>query len=232
MAKFIHNKSGVVKSYLGTEIQDGEFYQIPVEKEIAYSQKDNLISDISSGVVCMSKDGSTDITIGISYQIDFLKSNIPQDVSIAENKPFADAKGFRARFKGISGIATAGQTTNIDYTLSEERYITGVRLLVKDCAFGDNVDLEIVDTTYTYAGILYSADDNGTAWSVSQPNGVVLDRFGESWYVANDGETQPDVVVPYPARLLAGLTVRIIYHSVGLINSDLKANIYLHWKSE
>lgn len=128
--------------------------------------------------------------------------------------PFSDADGFRARFKGYEGTASAGQTTDIDFLISGERNINGVCLILTNHADGDNVDFKIVDKD----GIMSTA-------------GTVLDTFGENWYVDDTIKSQAQTILPYRAKILAGLYVRVTYRSVGNTNVKVKANLYLHWKA-
>lgn len=149
---------------------------------------------------------------------------------IVRSSAFSDASGFRARFKGISGVAAPG-VTNIDTEITEERWINGVRIIVVSANNGDTIGFEVVDKNYLYAGILYPADYNGTPWSQAQPNGVVLDAFGVDWYIDASTNTQPDILVSYPARILQGLFVRAKYNNTGQLNVTVHCNLYLHWKT-
>lgn len=229
--KFIHNNSGQVKNYAGTDIQDSSTYQIPESMDIKYHESDDLISDISSGDVSISLDGST-VPESISEQIDILKNNMVKHVSISETKPFLDAQGFRARFTGFEGTAIAGEVTNLDFNITEERFINGLRMVVCDQKFGDKVSMQVIDKSYVYAGVLYPSDYEGIPWNLAQPDGVILDEFGKDWFISSDSQCQEDVVTPYPARLLPGMTVRIVYTSTGGTDVKFKANLYLHWKAE
>lgn len=130
-------------------------------------------------------------------------------------KAFADADKFRFRGAGISGSASAGETINIDYKLTEERYINGIRLILDGQVFGDHLDFEIVDV------------DN----IIGYGPGVVLDQFGTDWYVNPDMACQGDILIDYPAKVIAGLYIRIVYHSVGTEDVGVKANLYLHKKT-
>lgn len=134
---------------------------------------------------------------------------------IQKSAAFNDACNFRARFKGITGIAMAGTTTNIDYKITEERYINGVRLILSDHADGDYLDFEVVDI------------DNILGLGA----GTVLDQFGSNWFVDDSSKTQPDVIVPYPAKIISGLYIRLKYTSTGITNVNVKANLYLHWNA-
>ena len=135
---------------------------------------------------------------------------------IQKNTAFSDAGNFRARFEGISGTAAAGTTTDIDHLISEERYINGIRLIISDHIDGDKIDFQVIDK------------DNILGFGAN----TVLDEFGKNWFVDPGVCTQPDVVVPYPAKIMAGLYIRVKYHSTGASPVNIKANMYLHWKSE
>ncbi len=158
--------------------------------------------------------------------------------SVVRLSPFSSSGGFRARFKGFSGTAIKADTegvekiTNIDFQITEERYINGVRIMLKNHSYGDCVDLIVVDKDYLYAGILYPSEyQPGVPWSAVAPNGVELDKFGDQWYVDDTLCTQPDVTTPYPARILSGLYIRVAYKAIGISNDILvQVNAYLHKK--
>lgn len=170
--------------------------------------------------------------------------DVPQLVTLSELKDtegallsrqraFANADGFRFRGRGVRGIATKTTTTNLDFLISEERWINGVNLILKNQTVDDDIRFQIVDKTYVYAGVLYPATyTGGIAWSVAQPSGVILDEFGETWNMSEDSQDQGSIILPYPARILAGLYIRIKYTSVGTVNDVLvRANLYLHKKT-
>lgn len=124
------------------------------------------------------------------------------------HRPFADAHGFRARFKGVAFTVTAGQVSNLDYTLSEERWIDGVELIQDNAIFGDSVKFQVVHPTYG-----------------------ILDEFGSDWIIdASIGKQNP-VILSYPAKIPAGLTIRIIYNSIGNTDVWLGVNLRLHKKT-
>lgn len=140
----------------------------------------------------------------------------PQDVVITKDKPFKDAGGFRLRIKGMAGVAAKGVVSTIDYLVPEERFINGVTLLLKYHEWGDHVKFQVVDK------------DNILGFGA----GVVLDTFGDSWYVNDEKQDQDDVSADYPARILAGLYIRLVYTSVGTVNDvEVKMNMWLHKKT-
>lgn len=122
----------------------------------------------------------------------------------------ADKVKFRG--KGVAGTATAGTSTNIDHKLTEARLIDGVKLILKDQAFGDSVKFQVVDV------------DNILGYGA----GMVLDEFGTDWFVSADSQDQGAINLPYSAEVAAGLWLRIVYNSTGATNVSVQANLWLH----
>ncbi len=139
------------------------------------------------------------------------KSTFNKKIEIIQ--PFADPNGYQAKFQGhISGALSEG-SNNIDYQVTETFYLNGVRLLVKDGSFGDYVNFQVVDK------------DN----LLGLGSNVVLSEFGKKWYIASDSEFQEDVIVSYPAKVNAGLYIRLVY--VALNSGPLVAfNLFAHKK--
>lgn len=130
--------------------------------------------------------------------------------------PFASSGNFRFRGKGISGTATKNTTSNIDYKLTEERYINGVDLFVKDSVWGDSVKFQVIDI------------DNILGYGAN----TVLDEFGTDWYIDPSICKQGQILLPYPAKIVTNLYIRIVYISVGTdVDVSLKANLFLHKKT-
>lgn len=123
-----------------------------------------------------------------------------------------DADKVKFRGKGIAGTAIAGTTTNIDYKLTEARLLDGVKMILKDQAFGDSVKFQVVDV------------DNILGYGA----GTVLDEFGNSWYVSADTQDQGAINLPYSAEISANLYIRIVYNSTGATNVSVQANLWLH----
>jgi len=122
--------------------------------------------------------------------------------------PFSDPSGFRARFKGINGTVPFGTIANIDHTLTAERWIDGVELLVKDANCGDTAKLQIV-----------------------HPTAGIVDEFGSTWNIDSASGKQNPVVLSYPAKLAAGLTIRTEYNSTGTADVWVGVNLRLHMKT-
>lgn len=124
----------------------------------------------------------------------------------------ADADADKCHFKGfgISGTATAGTTTNIDYKLTEERLVYGGQAILKNHTFGDTLKFQVVDV------------DNILGYGA----GAVLGEYMNSWYLAEDTQVQPTVMVDFPTKIMANLYFRIAYNSVGATNVSVCVNIF------
>lgn len=129
------------------------------------------------------------------------------------SKPFTDADGFR--FRGASFIenVSANSTKEIDYLISDERYINGGRLIVKNMGEDDKITFQVVDKD----GIFGFGP-------------MVLDQFITDFYLPA-GESL-EVALDYPARIVAGLYLRLIYTNTNSIEASVKCNLYLHWKAQ
>lgn len=138
----------------------------------------------------------------------------PNKVEIAVDKPFKDAAGFRARFTGYSGTALKTTVTSLDFQIPAERWINGVQLIVSNHVLGDKVDFKIVDVSGLYS-----------------PAGTVLDDFATNWFMDPGTSNQGICRTEFPARLYAGLWMRLAYTSVGTVNDvTVLMNAMLHIK--
>lgn len=113
--------------------------------------------------------------------------------------------------QGVTSSISAGTTTNIDYLLTDDCLITGVELISNNGNYGDYIIMQVVDTT----GI------------AGYPPNTVLEQIGTNWYLPPTADTQFEIV--YPAKIITGLTLRIIYKSTALLGTTFIAiNYKLH----
>ena len=112
--------------------------------------------------------------------------------------------------QGVSATVTAGSTQNIDLTLTDDSLLTGVNVISGNGNFGDYVNLEVIDTSGAFTGV----------------PGTLINQFVTNWYLAP--EAQDEFKLSYPAKLLTGMTIRIIYVSTGTVNPFLATNYELH----
>lgn len=111
--------------------------------------------------------------------------------------------------QGVTQTITAGQTQNVDLTLTNDCLITGAWLIINNGNFGDSCNFQVVDTTGIYA-----------------PAGTVLSQFITNWYLPTTIDDQFDI--PYPAKIYSGLTIRLVYTSTGSTNVSVIINYKLH----
>jgi hypothetical protein len=121
----------------------------------------------------------------------------PQNVSEFEKSKVAKDAN------GVSGTAVAGQTTNIDLVLADDMLITGGFLLAQNANQGDYCHFKVM------AGPTLAA------------------QFVTNWFIDPSQTKQQTPQSNFPAKIPAGLTLRVSYVNVGAtdvwvaINYDL-----------
>lgn len=225
MAKILDNTTGtdIEISDTGVTVASATDYTIQAADYPLWAASDDIVSYIGTGDIVVN-DGSESLSpaAGISLiQGSFPSSvsiNGPKDANgsdIVRIRAFNNADSLKFRGTGIAGTATKDASTDIDYKLTEDRFINGVQIFLKNQVWGDNLDFQVVDV------------DNILGYGA----GVVLDQFGTSWYVDPDTCDQGDLRVEYPALVLDGIYIRIRYNSVGTTDDvDVNANLFLHKK--
>jgi hypothetical protein len=134
---------------------------------------------------------------------------------------FAYNGQYEAKAKGYRDIATAGQTTDLNFAVgAEDRYMNGVALILVGHAEADTIDLKVVDVDSIIP----------EPARVAFPDYPVLKKFGESWNVDHERCRQDSVVFSYVARLAAGLYLQLTYTSTGLLGVKVKLNALMHKK--
>lgn len=113
--------------------------------------------------------------------------------------------------QGLSQVITAGSIMTIDLKLTDDHFITGGVLRTLESAFGDTVTFQVIDID----GIL-------------APQGTVLGQYTTNWYMRSDSQEQINENTPYPAKIYAGLYLRVIYTSIGLVDVTVNIMYRLH----
>lgn len=114
--------------------------------------------------------------------------------------------------KGITGIASAGTVTNIDLKLDDDNFITGGVLRTNTSTFGDHATFQVIDL------------DNVMGYGA----GVILGQYCTDWYMRSDVQEQLNENTPYPAKIYAGLYLRLKYTSVGTTDVQVSVMYRLH----
>jgi hypothetical protein len=112
--------------------------------------------------------------------------------------------------QGVSANIIASSVQNIDLTLADDCLMTGAWVVINGATQGDTLIFQVVDTT-GFTGY---------------PAGTVLNQFITNWYPNVNTDVQLDMV--YPAKVIAGLTLRVVYTSIGTTNPFIAINYKLH----
>jgi hypothetical protein len=112
---------------------------------------------------------------------------------------------------GVTGTATGGGTTHIDYKLTDDCLLAGGEFITKTSVFGDSITFQVVDVD-----------------GIVSPAGTVLNEFVTNFYLIEDQQKQFGFRAEYPAKIISGLYLRLIYNSTGLLNVKVAMNYILH----
>ena len=132
---------------------------------------------------------------------------------IVRTRAFTNTDGFRFRGCSFQDDVLTNETKDIDYRLTAERYINGGRLLVSNIGDNDKLTFQVVDK------------DNVLGYGAN----AILDEFIKDYFIPTTGNLE--VRLDYPARLYAGLYLRLKYTSTHANGCNVKCNLYLHWKT-
>lgn len=174
---------------------------IPLQWAEANGQTFVMVVDGAFNVHCVLDPDTADMT---EFETSF-KSSTSRRVSTSTSA-LVNPEDYRFRGTSTGWVTcTAGQTTNIDITPSatEDRWVSGGILLTENTVRGDTV-----------------------SFSVVHPIVGVVETYVPSWAVLS-GLSQQKIEV-YPARIPAGLKLRVSYTSVGGTDAYCAVNYYLH----
>jgi hypothetical protein len=132
---------------------------------------------------------------------------------VVRSKAFSDSEGMRFRGASFTDTVSANSSKDIDYQITQERYINGGKLIVKNIGQDDKITFQVVDK------------DNVLGFGA----GVVLDEFIKDFYLPINESL--NVQLDYPAKIIAGLYLRLKYTNTNSIDAVVKCNLYLHWKA-
>lgn len=113
---------------------------------------------------------------------------------------------------GVSAVAIAGNSTNIDYKITDDMLITGAQVLTDISTFGDSLSFQVIDIDNIFG---YGAN-------------LVINQFVSNWQMKSDSQEQINLQVNYPSKIPAGLYLRSIYVSTGVSDVKISINYTLH----
>jgi hypothetical protein len=152
---------------------------------------------------------------GVSNALNFLKDDLRDSdgALLVRPRAFTNSDGFRFRGASFIGSVASNSTENIDYKITAERYINGGRLIVDNIGQNDKFTFQVIDLDNIFG---YGA-------------GVVLDEFIKDYYIPMDATLE--IKLDYPAKIYAGLYLRLKYTSSHANGCNIKCNLFLHWKA-
>lgn len=121
--------------------------------------------------------------------------------------------------QGINASISTATVTNIDLDLTDDHMITGAWFIVNGANLGDSVDFQVIDIT----GNIIHAMSGGL---IPVTPGYILNQFISNWFMNVSTDTQFDMI--YPAKILAGMALRVVYTSVGSSSVFVAINYKLH----
>ena len=101
--------------------------------------------------------------------------------------------------QGTKGIMAAGAMTNLDYLIADDALVTGFRFLFGGGVYGDTLTGQSVDV---------SGDFTGTP-------GEILSQFFTNLNITPNQLAPECMMTIYPSKVFVGITLRMIYNSVG-----------------
>lgn len=223
MTKWIHNVSQEIKEYQARPIAVDAYFEIKESLEVLYKSDIDLINDILSGDVKMSKDGVSDID-DANEALDFLKGLISDVnvVSATEPAPFAKPD-YRTKLNATDSIVTIAPDSivPVDFLMTEERYVSGGDLLIEGAKIGDYVTAEVYDKDGVIPAPYQAA--------LCEAHPSVAKYIEKAWIMVEDGSFTKHTINTYPlnAKITPGLYLRVTYHSTAEAG-DRKVGITYH----
>lgn len=214
MAKIVKNISGASKTWGGVTIANNAFYTCQNQEEAnRFALDDNLIANLVADYAEVYSD-STKIS-GVSAAISFLLDSIrdTDGALLVRPRAFSNSDGFRFRGASFFGNIPANSTADIDFKLTADRFINGGRLIIDNLGSDDTMTFQVVDK------------DNVLGYGA----GVVLDEFIKDYYIPDNATLE--IKLDYPAKIVAGLYLRLKYTSTHASGCKIKCNLFLHWKA-
>lgn len=139
-----------------------------------------------------------------------MPSNTQYTVS---NRNDYSSKDLILNFRGAVFDLSTISDINCDFLLSDDCVLDGMVISVLNSVFGEKISFQVVDK------------DNILGFGP----GIVLGTFVTDWFIDPSSSKQADSESNYPAKVKAGLYLRIKYTSLSVdLNKKLIVNYKLH----
>lgn len=132
---------------------------------------------------------------------------VVQVSSLPEPQPFAQPTYRTKRDATASWVdCLENADTPIDFTMAQERYVSGGDIIIKDAKEGDWISAEVMDTLGVIPAPYRAA--------LCEAHPVVASYIPKMWIEPKEGYKMFSIdTYPLNAKISAGLVLRITYHS-------------------
>jgi hypothetical protein len=219
----IKNISGEIQQLHLKEFIIDEIYDIPSNEQSQWANNDDVIIAISNRFFEIHNENGP--ISSISDQINWLKRNTTTvvDAKVISQPPFSEPM-YRTKRNATSDPIScpANETVEIDYLITEERFVFGGEIIIKNAEFGDFLTASVYDRNSVIPE-LYRA-------TVCENWPTVSEYIEKQWIPVSTGNITVQSINTYPlnAKITSGLFLRITYSAANCgINRDILVNYYL-----
>lgn len=119
-----------------------------------------------------------------------------------------DFQKSKLRLNGLSvtGTAAHGESTNIDLLMTDDFLLTDGILFANNSTWGDKIDFQVVAPT--------GFSNVNVAGGYTFTEDTVLLQPLTDWIINPQKIDQSGTMANYPAKIYAGLILRVVYHSI------------------
>lgn len=114
------------------------------------------------------------------------------------------SKDLNADFRGEQFSVTKGTNVNCDHKILDDSLIDGGEIIATNVVQGDKISCQVIDI------------DNIFGMGAN----FILGQFVTDWFLVPGSISKWNFTINYPAKVFAGLYLRIIYKSTG-VDSDV-----------
>ena len=210
----VKNGTLALDIWMGMSIESDAEYVLSAAEYPAWKSDPKVIQDISD-LKLLVHNGSAYLASGPDA-VNYFLENATKNVNVVGSPPFAEPS-FRTKRNRTSTLATIppGQTVNIDYYITSERYVHGGAVVYSNAVLGDTVTAEIMDLD----GII--PEPYRPALCEAWPS---VSKYIEGEWVPEGNGRHEINTYPLSAKISAGLYLRLTYTAVNS-GSDRKMGI-------
>lgn len=198
----INNTSPVTQVYETATILSGQSFTPDVSQTSVYAKNIGLLADVLYNKVTLTINGNE---FSGSQAVDIL-----QTLSVL-SAPFSEPT-YRTKRDAITAPITVApnNTINIDYALTEERYVCGGQMLVQNVEFGDYFSAEVNDVNGVIPAPYRPV--------VCEAHPTVAKYINKEYVLIHDGTNKLGKCEidtrPLAAKVTAGLYLRVTYTAI------------------